>query len=37
MNDSHAEVRSGLRGGETVVLFPSETVRDGVRLVPRER
>lgn len=35
INQTHAEVRQGLRGDEDVVLFPSETVRDGARLVRR--
>lgn len=35
MNESHAEVRGGLNGNEEVVLFPSETVRNGVRLFRR--
>ena len=30
-----AEIRGGLRGDETVVLFPGETVSEGVRLVRR--
>jgi len=37
INESHAEVRQGLSGNEEVVLFPSETVTEGVRLVPRAR
>jgi HlyD family secretion protein len=35
LNDSHAEIRGGLRGDEAVVLFPGETVSEGVRLVRR--
>jgi HlyD family secretion protein len=30
---SHAEVRSGLSAGELVVLYPSEAIEDGVRVV----
>jgi HlyD family secretion protein len=37
VNDSHAEVRVGLAVGDEVVLFPSERVADGVRLVRRGR
>ena len=35
MNDSHAEVIKGLQPGEEIVLFPSENVADGVKLVRR--
>lgn len=35
MNDRFAEVRRGVSPGETVVLFPSERVTEGVRLTGR--
>ncbi|MFN3388773.1 MAG: efflux RND transporter periplasmic adaptor subunit [Allosphingosinicella sp.] len=35
INETHAEVRHGLGGNEEVVLFPSETVTEGARLVRR--
>jgi HlyD family secretion protein len=35
MNDSHAEVKQGLAAGEAIVLFPSDAVKDGVKLVRR--
>jgi len=35
MTDREAEIRKGLRGGERVVIFPSDKVVDGVRV--RER
>jgi HlyD family secretion protein len=35
MNERHAEVRRGLAPGQSVVLFPSEAVADGVRLTRR--
>jgi len=34
-NDTDAEVRSGLTAGQTVVLYPGETLRDGVRVETR--
>lgn len=34
MNDEMAEVRSGLKGDEIVVLHPSEKLSDGVRIRP---
>jgi len=34
-NDEAAEVLSGLGEGERVLLHPGDTVRDGVRVVPR--
>lgn len=34
-NDREAEVLDGLQEGEEVVLYPSDKIRDGVRLVPR--
>ncbi|HEU4452370.1 MAG TPA: efflux RND transporter periplasmic adaptor subunit [Longimicrobium sp.] len=33
--EAEAEVRSGLRPGETVVLYPSDKVKDGVHVVAR--
>lgn len=35
MTDREAEILKGLRARERVVLFPSDQVRDGVRLKPR--
>jgi HlyD family secretion protein len=35
LTDSEAEIRSGLKTGERVVVFPSDKVRDGVRLKTR--
>jgi HlyD family secretion protein len=32
MTDREAEITSGLKDGEQVVVFPSDKVRDGVRL-----
>jgi HlyD family secretion protein len=34
-NGQNAEILSGLDAGETIVLYPGEQVRDGVRIVPR--
>jgi HlyD family secretion protein len=34
-NGLEAEVRSGLDAGETVIMFPSDDVEDGVMVVPR--
>jgi HlyD family secretion protein len=34
-NGLEAEIRSGLDAGETVVLYPSDAVRDGVRVAQR--
>jgi len=36
MNDRFAEVRKGLREGDRVALFPSETIADGTRLKARD-
>jgi len=36
MNDRFAEVRSGLKEREAVVLFPAETIRDGTKLRQRD-
>ncbi len=36
-NGAEAEVRSGLREGEDVVLHPSDTLRTGARVTPRAR
>ena len=36
MNDSLAEVVSGLEPGEIVVVYPSDRVRHGARVVPRQ-
>ena len=36
MTDREAEVTSGLKDGEQVVVFPSDKVRDGVKLKVRE-
>jgi HlyD family secretion protein len=35
INETHAEVRGGLAPGDEVILFPSENVAEGVRLVRR--
>lgn len=35
INETHAEVRGGLAPGDDVILFPSENVAEGVRLVRR--
>ena len=35
MTDREAEIRAGLSAGDLVVLFPSDRVRDRVRLAPR--
>ncbi|MCF8505858.1 MAG: efflux RND transporter periplasmic adaptor subunit [Caulobacter sp.] len=35
MTDREAEVRSGLSAGDRVVIFPSDSVRDGARIKPR--
>ncbi|MDQ0466973.1 HlyD family secretion protein [Caulobacter ginsengisoli] len=35
MTDAEAEIRSGLAAGDRVVVFPSDKVRDGVRLAAR--
>lgn len=35
MNDALAEVRSGLSDGERVILYPSDLVEDGTRVVER--
>lgn len=35
-NESYAEVKSGLRQGDSVILHPSDTVQDGVRIKPDE-
>ncbi|MBS0296018.1 MAG: efflux RND transporter periplasmic adaptor subunit [Proteobacteria bacterium] len=35
LTDREAEVRSGLSAGQAVVLFPSDRVRDGVRVAAR--
>lgn len=35
INETHAELRAGLASDAQVVLFPSEDIADGVRLVPR--
>lgn len=37
MTDSAAEIRRGLAAGDTVVVFPSDKVADGVRLRTRVR
>jgi HlyD family secretion protein len=34
-NGTEAEVRSGLREGERVILHPSDTLADGKRVTPR--
>jgi hypothetical protein len=31
-SESEAEVLSGLRGGESVILYPSDEIADGVRV-----
>lgn len=36
LTDREAEIRKGLRGGERVVVFPSDRVRDGVRVRERQ-
>jgi HlyD family secretion protein len=36
LTDREAEIRKGLRGGERVVVFPSDRVRDGVRVRARQ-
>lgn len=36
LTDREAEIRKGLRGGERVVVFPSDRVRDGVRVQERQ-
>lgn len=36
VTDREAEIRSGLKSGETVVVFPSDRVRDGVRIASRD-
>lgn len=35
MTDREAEVRGGLSAGDTLVVFPSDQVRDGVRVIRR--
>jgi HlyD family secretion protein len=35
MDDQNAEVLTGLRPGARVVIYPSDQVRDGVRVQPR--
>lgn len=35
MTDRVAEIRGGLRPGDALVVFPSDQVRDGVRIKPR--
>jgi HlyD family secretion protein len=35
-NDEFAEVKSGLNDGEAVILHPSDTVQDGIRIVASE-
>jgi HlyD family secretion protein len=37
MTDAAAEIRHGLAAGDTVVVFPSDKVADGVRLRVRTR
>lgn len=32
MNDEHAELRSGLAPGETVIVYPSDRVAEGTRV-----
>lgn len=36
MNDEHAEVRDGLAPGETVIVYPSDRVSEGTRVIARE-
>jgi HlyD family secretion protein len=36
MTDREAEIRKGLKAGETVIVFPSDRVRDGVRVRRRD-
>lgn len=36
MNDEEAEITSGAKVGQTVILHPSDKVRDGVRVKPRD-
>lgn len=36
-SDQHAEVLDGLREGEVVIVFPSDRVTDGARIVTRQR
>jgi HlyD family secretion protein len=36
MNDEHAEVRDGLTPGETVIVYPSDRVTEGTRVIARE-
>jgi HlyD family secretion protein len=36
ITDSDAEIRSGLKAGDEVVLFPSDRVRSGARVSPRD-
>ena len=35
-NADHAEVRSGLREGDVVIVHPGDTIREGVLVAPRE-
>lgn len=37
LTDREAEVRSGLKAGDQVVVFPSDRVRNGVRITPRRQ
>ncbi len=37
LTDREAEISRGLRAGEEIVVFPSDQVRDGVRVKPRNR
>ena len=35
-NDTGAQVLSGLEAGQRVITHPSDAIRDGVRIVPRD-
>ena len=36
MNSTSAEILSGIEAGDTIVLHPSDRVRDGTRVTKRE-